>query len=162
MIKSARPAFAGFVLILFSLLPGACQNSHSGNSAKRQAEAETFAAVSLRGAGNGSGFVAAAGVSYDAIRLYNSDPVMFPSLQSAGTDWSDFDGRRDWMLSLNLPAPLPANNWHPLSATYALADFYKNAAGTPKSNAEEYPGYIKNTAESYRMMINEIVYALTH
>jgi hypothetical protein len=30
------------------------------------------------------------------------------------------------------------------------------------SNAEEYPGYIKNTAESYRMMINEIVYALTH
>jgi hypothetical protein len=30
------------------------------------------------------------------------------------------------------------------------------------SNAEEYPGYIKHTAEAYRMMINEIVYALTH
>ena len=30
------------------------------------------------------------------------------------------------------------------------------------SNAEEYPGYIKYTAEAYRMMINEIVYALTH
>jgi hypothetical protein len=30
------------------------------------------------------------------------------------------------------------------------------------SNAQEYPGYIKYTAEAYRMMINEIVYALTH
>jgi hypothetical protein len=30
------------------------------------------------------------------------------------------------------------------------------------SNAEEYPGYIKYTAEAYRMMINEVVYALTH
>jgi hypothetical protein len=30
------------------------------------------------------------------------------------------------------------------------------------SNAEEYPGYIKYTAEAYRMMINEIVYSLTH
>ncbi len=30
------------------------------------------------------------------------------------------------------------------------------------SNAEEYPGYIKHTAEAYRMMINEIVYTLTH
>jgi hypothetical protein len=30
------------------------------------------------------------------------------------------------------------------------------------SNAEEYPGYIQHTAEAYRMMINEIVYALTH
>lgn len=30
------------------------------------------------------------------------------------------------------------------------------------SNAEEYPGYIQYTAEAYRMMINEIVYALTH
>lgn len=30
------------------------------------------------------------------------------------------------------------------------------------SNAEEYPGYIKFTAEAYRMMINEIVYTLTH
>ena len=30
------------------------------------------------------------------------------------------------------------------------------------SNAEEYPGYIKFTAEAYRMMINEIVYSLTH
>jgi len=30
------------------------------------------------------------------------------------------------------------------------------------SNAEEYPGYVKYTAQAYRMMINEIVYALTH
>lgn len=30
------------------------------------------------------------------------------------------------------------------------------------SNAEEYPGYIKHTAEAYRMMINEVIYALTH
>ncbi len=34
--------------------------------------------------------------------------------------------------------------------------------GMEWSNAEEYPGYIKYTAESYRMMINEIVYTLTH
>jgi hypothetical protein len=30
------------------------------------------------------------------------------------------------------------------------------------SNAEEYPGYIQHTAEAYRMMINEVIYALTH
>jgi len=30
------------------------------------------------------------------------------------------------------------------------------------SNAEEYPGYIKYTGQSYRMMINEIIYVLTH
>jgi hypothetical protein len=30
------------------------------------------------------------------------------------------------------------------------------------SNAEDYPGYIKYTAEAYRMMINEIIYSLTH
>jgi hypothetical protein len=30
------------------------------------------------------------------------------------------------------------------------------------SNAEDYPGYIKYTAQAYRMMINEIVYVLTH
>jgi len=30
------------------------------------------------------------------------------------------------------------------------------------SNAEDYPGYIKYTAQAYRMIINEIVYALTH
>ncbi len=30
------------------------------------------------------------------------------------------------------------------------------------SNAEEYPGYIRYTAEAYRMMINEILYTLTH
>ena len=34
--------------------------------------------------------------------------------------------------------------------------------GMEWSNAEEYPGYIANTAEAYRMMINEIVYSLTH
>jgi hypothetical protein len=30
------------------------------------------------------------------------------------------------------------------------------------SNASDYPGYVKYTADSYRMTINEIVYALTH
>lgn len=30
------------------------------------------------------------------------------------------------------------------------------------SNAEEYPGYLKYTTRSYLMMINEIIYALTH
>ncbi|MCL4812950.1 MAG: DUF4159 domain-containing protein [Vicinamibacteraceae bacterium] len=30
------------------------------------------------------------------------------------------------------------------------------------SSAEEYPGYIRHTAEAYRMMINEIIYTLTH
>lgn len=30
------------------------------------------------------------------------------------------------------------------------------------SNVEEFPGYIKYTAQAYRMGINEVVYALTH
>ena len=30
------------------------------------------------------------------------------------------------------------------------------------SNAEEYPGYLRYTAEAYRMEINEILYSLTH
>ena len=30
------------------------------------------------------------------------------------------------------------------------------------SNAADYPGYVKYTAQAYRMQINEIVYALTH
>jgi hypothetical protein len=30
------------------------------------------------------------------------------------------------------------------------------------SNAADYPGYVKFTAQAYRMMINEIVYSLTH
>jgi hypothetical protein len=30
------------------------------------------------------------------------------------------------------------------------------------SNAAEYPGYVKYTAQAYRMMINEIIYSLTH
>ena len=30
------------------------------------------------------------------------------------------------------------------------------------SNAQDYPGYLKYTAESYRMQINEIIYSLTH
>jgi hypothetical protein len=34
--------------------------------------------------------------------------------------------------------------------------------GVEWSNVEEYPGYLKYTAVAYRMMINEIVYALTH
>jgi hypothetical protein len=34
--------------------------------------------------------------------------------------------------------------------------------GVEWSNAEEYPGYLKHTADAYRMWINEIIYALTH
>jgi Domain of unknown function (DUF4159) len=34
--------------------------------------------------------------------------------------------------------------------------------GMEWSNAEEYPGYIKFTAETYRMFINEVIYSLTH
>jgi hypothetical protein len=34
--------------------------------------------------------------------------------------------------------------------------------GLEWSNAEEYPGYIRHTADAYRMFINEIVYSLTH
>jgi uncharacterized protein DUF4159 len=34
--------------------------------------------------------------------------------------------------------------------------------GVEWSNAEEYPGYIKYTADAYRMFINEIIYTLTH
>jgi hypothetical protein len=34
--------------------------------------------------------------------------------------------------------------------------------GLEWSNAQEYPGYMKYTAEAYRIMINQIVYALTH
>ncbi len=34
--------------------------------------------------------------------------------------------------------------------------------GVEWSNVEEYPGYVVYTAQAYRMMINEIVYSLTH
>jgi hypothetical protein len=34
--------------------------------------------------------------------------------------------------------------------------------GVEWSNAQEYPGYVTHTAAAYRMMINEIIYALTH
>jgi hypothetical protein len=34
--------------------------------------------------------------------------------------------------------------------------------GVEWSNAEEYPGYIKWTQQAYQMMINEVIYALTH
>jgi hypothetical protein len=34
--------------------------------------------------------------------------------------------------------------------------------GVEWSNAEEYPGYVKWTAQAYQMMINEVIYALTH
>lgn len=34
--------------------------------------------------------------------------------------------------------------------------------GMEWSNATEYPGYVKFTANAYRMMINEIIYSLTH
>ena len=34
--------------------------------------------------------------------------------------------------------------------------------GMEWSNAVEYPGYAPYTADAYRMMINEIIYSLTH
>ena len=44
-----------------------------------------------------------------------------------------------------------------------LANFNTDMGdGWEWSNAEEYPAYVQYTAQSYRMMINEIVYALTH
>ena len=44
-----------------------------------------------------------------------------------------------------------------------LANFNTDMGdGWEWSNAEEYPAYVKYTAQSYRMIINEIVYALTH
>jgi hypothetical protein len=36
------------------------------------------------------------------------------------------------------------------------------ADGVEWSNAQEYPGYLKHTADAYRMFINEIIYSLTH
>ena len=40
--------------------------------------------------------------------------------------------------------------------------FGVNLTFLPVIEAPDYPGYIKYTAQAYRMMINEIVYALTH
>ena len=34
--------------------------------------------------------------------------------------------------------------------------------GVEWSSAEEYPGYIKWTGQAYQMMINEVIYSLTH
>ncbi|HXG89969.1 MAG TPA: DUF4159 domain-containing protein [Vicinamibacterales bacterium] len=34
--------------------------------------------------------------------------------------------------------------------------------GMEWSNAEDYPGYLKWTAQAYQMMINEVIYTLTH
>lgn len=34
--------------------------------------------------------------------------------------------------------------------------------GIEWSNAEDYPGYVKWTAQAYQMMINEVIYSLTH
>lgn len=34
--------------------------------------------------------------------------------------------------------------------------------GLEWSNAEDYPGYVKWTAQAYQMMINQVIYALTH
>ncbi len=34
--------------------------------------------------------------------------------------------------------------------------------GVEWSNAQEYPGYLKWTAQSYQMLINEVIYSLTH
>ena len=44
-----------------------------------------------------------------------------------------------------------------------LANFNTDMGdGWEWSNAEDYPGYITYTGQAYRMMINEVVYALTH
>ena len=44
-----------------------------------------------------------------------------------------------------------------------LANFNTDMGdGWEWSNAEEYPGYVEHTGRAYRMIINEIVYALTH
>ena len=44
-----------------------------------------------------------------------------------------------------------------------LANFNTDMGdGWEWSNAEEYPGYLEYTGRAYRMIINEIVYALTH
>ena len=44
-----------------------------------------------------------------------------------------------------------------------LANFNTDMGdGLEWSNAAEYPSYVKYTSQSYRMIINEIVYALTH
>jgi hypothetical protein len=34
--------------------------------------------------------------------------------------------------------------------------------GVEWSNAKEYPGYVKFTAQAYQMMINQVIYTLTH
>jgi hypothetical protein len=34
--------------------------------------------------------------------------------------------------------------------------------GVEWSNAEDYPGYLKWTAQAYQMLINEVIYSLTH
>jgi hypothetical protein len=34
--------------------------------------------------------------------------------------------------------------------------------GVEWSNAEDYPGYVKWTAQAYQMLINEVIYSLTH
>lgn len=60
-----------------------------------------------------------------------SDPGTFPDLPSAGTDWSTFSGRKDWLLGLN---------WSNMSAhakfgmSFNLANLYQFPAGTPQSN----------------------------
>ncbi len=47
--------------------------------------------------------------------------------------------------------------------TMVLANFNTDMGdGWEWSNAEDYPAYVQYTAQSYRMIINEIVYALTH
>ena len=44
-----------------------------------------------------------------------------------------------------------------------LANFNTDMGdGWEWSNAEEYPGYVEHTGRAYRMIINEIVYALAH
>lgn len=44
-----------------------------------------------------------------------------------------------------------------------LANFNTDMGdGWEWSSVEEYPGYLRHTADAYRIMINQIVYALTH
>jgi hypothetical protein len=79
----------------------------------------------------------------------------------------DFHGAYEWDLTVRqlksifpdreiveLEPPHPIYTW--INWNTDMGD------GVEWSNAEEYPGYIKWTAQAYQMMINEVIYSLTH
>ena len=78
-------------------------------------------------------------------------------LLAAGAAWAADDAARQIRAHVDLVAiddrgrPMVLANWNT-----DMGD------GVEWSNAEEYPGYLKHTADSYRMFINEIIYTLTH